>query len=186
MFSPPVPSVNKCLESRKIAIVCADCHRIQGPEQKCSLASSPACEGISFHLSMHKGAPESSPPCRADARHGFCSVPSCCWEGTDSPVSASASGSAVFPCPCSSLPGPLTPGKGRGKDGGVTKDVFREQQDNPASVPQPELSPPSVPRRGSHRSFPSPGSHCTCLLLPGPRVWLAQSLAFRKRCDRKH
>ena len=37
----------------------------------------------------------------------------------------------------------------------VTKDIFREQEDNPASVPQPEQSSPSRPMPGQ-----SPVIHC--------------------------
>lgn len=130
MLSPPPHSINKCLERRQIAVVCADCQRIRGPRQKCSLPSSSACEGICFRLSVHKGALKSSPPSRADARQGFWSVPSCCQESADRPISASASRSAVFPCPCSCLPGSLAPGKGRGegsqrKSSGNNKTTLR-------------------------------------------------------------
>lgn len=74
--------------------------------------------GHFFPLQRARGCARKQPPLRGDARRGFCSLPDGHRESADSPISAPASGSAVFPCPSSCLPAPLAPGKGREEEKG--------------------------------------------------------------------
>lgn len=68
----------------------------------------------------------------------------------------------------------------------VTKDISREQQDNPASMPLPERSPPSRPTPGRSLviHFHLQSLYMSSAALPPGMV--SQALSSGKRCDRKH
>lgn len=113
-------------------------------DQKCSLASLSAPEGISFCLSMPRVHPKAA-PLRCKTRLFLC------------PHSLLGEQRASFQTmPLALPPSPdlapacqgLSPQGKEEERNGVTKDIFREQQDSPASMPQPELNLPSYPSLG--------------------------------------
>lgn len=178
VLSPPPHSINKCLGSRQIAVVCVDCQRIRGPRQKCSLPSSSACEGISFRLGVHKGVPKSSPPFKIRCKTRLLLHPQSPPGGHRHPHFSPCYQCCHLPLPLLLPAGASRPRKGRG----VTKDIFGAQQDNPVSVPPPELSPSPRPMLGQSLviRFHLQSLYISSAALPPGMV--GQVLSLRAKC----